>query len=44
MEGSPFLPLPEGMLIDQVQITETGLRLASGTVVSSRALPQNETI
>ncbi len=25
MEGTPFLPLPEGMLIDQVQITETGL-------------------
>jgi hypothetical protein len=24
MEGSPFLPLPEGMLIDQVQITEIG--------------------
>ncbi len=28
MEGSPFLPLPEGMLIDQVQITETGLHIA----------------
>lgn len=28
MEGSPFLPLPKGMLIDQVQITETGLRIA----------------
>jgi transposase len=25
MEGTPFLPLPEGMLIDQVQITENGL-------------------
>ena len=28
MEGSPFLPLPEGMLIDQVQIPETGLHIA----------------
>ena len=28
MEGSPFLPLPTGMLIDQVQITETGLYIA----------------
>jgi transposase len=28
MEGSPFLPLPEGMLIDQVQFTETGLHIA----------------
>ena len=25
MERTPFLPLPEGMLIDQIQITETGL-------------------
>ena len=25
MEVTPFLPLPEGMLIDQVQITENGL-------------------
>ena len=25
MEGTPFLPLTEGMLIDQVQITENGL-------------------
>jgi hypothetical protein len=25
MEGTPFLPLPERMLIDQVQITESGL-------------------
>lgn len=25
MEGSPFLPLPTRMLIDQVQITETSL-------------------
>ena len=25
MERTPFLPLPEGMLIDQVQITENGL-------------------
>jgi hypothetical protein len=24
MEGTPFLPLPKGMLIDQVQITENG--------------------
>lgn len=28
MERTPFLPLPEGMLIDQVQITETGLLIA----------------
>src|SRR5215471_4825873 len=28
MEGTPLLPLPEGMLIDQVQLTETGLRIA----------------
>ena len=28
MERTPFLPLPEGMLIDQVQLTETGLRIA----------------
>src|SRR5579859_3477637 len=25
MEGSPFLALPDGMLIEQVQITEIGL-------------------
>src|SRR6266571_4895443 len=25
MERTPLLPLPEGMLIDQIQITETGL-------------------
>ena len=25
MEGSPFLPLPEGMVIDQVQITKSQL-------------------
>lgn len=31
MERTPLLPLPEGMLIDQIQITETGL------VVSVRA-------
>ncbi len=28
MEGTPLLSLPEGMLIDQVQITETGLLIA----------------
>ncbi|WP_308438864.1 transposase family protein [Dictyobacter formicarum] len=28
MEGSPFLLLPKGMLIDQIQITETGLLIA----------------
>ena len=28
MERTPFLPLPEGMLIDQIQITENGLRVA----------------
>jgi transposase len=28
MEGTPFLPLPEGMLIDQVQLTENSLRVA----------------
>ena len=28
MEGTPLLPLPDGMLIDQVQLTETGLRIA----------------
>ncbi len=28
MEGTPFLPLPEGMLIDQVQMTENGLCVA----------------
>lgn len=28
MEGSPFLPLPEGMLIEQVQITSNGLLIA----------------
>jgi transposase len=28
MEGTPFLPLSEGMLIDQVQLTENGLRVA----------------
>ena len=28
MERTPFLPLPEGMLIDQVQLTETGLLIA----------------
>jgi transposase len=25
MEGTPLLPLPEGMLIDQIQVTQTGL-------------------
>ncbi len=25
MERTPFLPLPEGMLIEQVQLTENGL-------------------
>ena len=28
MEGTPLLPLPEGMLIEQIQLTETGLRIA----------------
>src|SRR3989441_4355842 len=28
MEKTPLLPLPEGMLIDQIQITETGLVIA----------------
>ena len=34
MEGSPFLPLPEGMLIDQVQQTESQLTVI---VISTRA-------
>ena len=33
MEGSPFLPLPEGMVIEQVQITETQLTVI---VISTR--------
>ena len=33
MEGSPFLPLPEGMLIDQVE--QTGSQLTV-TVISTR--------
>src|SRR5260370_547798 len=28
MEGTPLLPLPEGMLIDQIQISENGLIIA----------------
>ncbi len=28
MESTPLLPLPEGMLIDQIQITENGLVIA----------------
>ena len=28
MEGTPLLPLPDQMLIDQVQLTETGLCIA----------------
>ncbi len=28
MEKTPLLPLPEGMLIDQIQITATGLVIA----------------
>jgi hypothetical protein len=28
MEKTPLLPLPEGMLIDQIQITETGLTIS----------------
>jgi len=28
MEGTPLLPLPEGMLIDQIQISENGLVIA----------------
>ncbi len=35
MEGSPFLPLPEGMVIDQVQIAETQL-----TVIAISTQPQ----
>ncbi len=35
MEGSPFLPLPEGMVIDQVQITETQL-----TVIAISTRPE----
>ncbi len=34
MEGSPFLPLPEGMLIDRVEQTDYQLTV---TVVSTRA-------
>jgi transposase len=34
MEGSPFLPLPEGMLIDRVEQTDCQLTV---TVVSTRA-------
>src|SRR5438046_9855053 len=34
MEGSPFLPLPEGMLIDHVEQTDCQLTV---TVVSTRA-------
>jgi len=26
MEGTPLLPLPEGMLIDQIQITENSCK------------------
>ncbi len=33
MEGSPFLPLPEGMIIDQVQMTEAQLTVI---VISTR--------
>ena len=33
MEGSPFLPLPQGMVIDQVQITEAQLTVI---VISTR--------
>jgi transposase len=33
MEGSPFLPLPQGMLIDQVEQTDTKLTV---TVISTR--------
>ncbi len=36
MEGSPFLPLPEGMVIDQVQMTETQLTVI---VISTRPSP-----
>ncbi len=34
MEGSPFLPLPEGMLIDRVEQTDSQLTV---TVISTRA-------
>jgi len=33
MEGSPFLPLPEGMLIDRVEQTDSQLTV---TVISTR--------
>ena len=33
MEGSPFLPLPEGMVIDQIQMTEAQLTV---TVISTQ--------
>jgi hypothetical protein len=29
MEGISLFPLPEGMLIDQIQITESGLVIAT---------------
>lgn len=28
MEGTPLLPLPEGMLIEQIQVTQTGLLIS----------------
>ena len=33
MEGSPFLPLPQGMVIDQIQVTESQL---TGVVISTQ--------
>ena len=28
MEGTPLFPLPEGMLIDQIQVTKSGLLIS----------------
>src|SRR5256714_6562228 len=39
MEGSPFLPLPKGMVIDQVQITETQLTVIAISTRPEAACP-----
>jgi transposase len=39
MEGTPLLPLPEGMLIDQIQVTKTGLVISVIATHSTSCCP-----
>src|SRR5258708_38055139 len=39
MEGSPFLPLPEGMLIDRVELTDCQLTVTAASTRAEAACP-----